>query len=57
VEINASTFGTAQGGDLNIRTGSLSFTNGASLPAKTQGSGDARKINIIADTDPKLSNI
>ena len=50
----SAAFGTVEsramghGGDINIKTGSLSVTDGAQLAASTKGQGDAGSVNINA---------
>jgi filamentous hemagglutinin family protein len=45
-----------QGGDINIRTGSLTLTDGADLSTSTFGQGDAGNISVQADRSIVLVN-
>lgn len=40
--------GEGKGGEVNIKTGSLSVTNGAQIGASTRGQGDGGSVNITA---------
>ncbi len=55
--INSEVFLNAIGnaGEINIRAGSLSLTNGASLIANTRGKGNAGNISVQADETVSLS--
>ena len=48
--------GAGKGGDINITTGSLSGTNGASLNTTTYGQGDAGSVKINANGPVSFDN-
>jgi len=52
--INTDNYGTVQGGDINITTGSLYLTNASILSASTFGQGDAGSVKITATDSIKF---
>ncbi len=54
--INTDNYGTDQGGDINITTGSLYLTNASFLSASTFSQGDAGTVKITANDAVKFDD-
>jgi filamentous hemagglutinin family protein len=53
---NVEEGGTGRGGNINVRTGSLSLTNRGAIAASTFAAGDAGNVNITARDGVSLDN-
>ena len=55
--INSNTFGTGNGGDINVQAKSVSLTNGAELNSDTVGKGNGGNVTIRASNFVELTGI